>query len=58
MTSKWYADHLRSMITDNQTHPVEYYGPDFVLPDDHGTSHLSIFTADGDAVALTSTINT
>jgi len=46
------------MITDNQTHPVEYYGPDFVMPNDHGTSHLSIFTADGDAVALTSTINT
>ena len=58
MTSDWFADDLRSRINDSRTFPVEYYDPAFELPDDHGTSHLSIVDADGNAVAMTSTINT
>lgn len=57
MTSAAYANELHSKITDDTTHPMEYYGPQFSVPDNHGTSHLSVVAADGSAVAATSTIN-
>nr|XP_046231811.1 glutathione hydrolase 1 proenzyme [Scatophagus argus] len=57
MTSDLYADNLRGKITDDTTHEMSYYEPEFVLPENHGTSHLSILAADGSAVAATSTIN-
>ena len=57
MTSDWYADALRLQINDSRTFPVDYYGPDFDLPDDHGTAHLSIIGPGGNAVGMTSTVN-
>jgi len=36
---------------------VSYYGADVVPPTDRGTTHLSIYAPNGDAVSLTSTIN-
>ncbi|KAI8488055.1 Gamma-glutamyltranspeptidase 1 [Branchiostoma belcheri] len=34
-----------------------YYDPSFVLPEDSGTSHVSVLGPNGDAVSVTSTVN-
>ncbi|XP_041372224.1 glutathione hydrolase 1 proenzyme-like [Gigantopelta aegis] len=57
MTSTDFGDHIRSLITDDRTHGSMYYGPTLYNPDDAGTVHMSLLAPNGDAVAITSTIN-
>ncbi|XP_078694068.1 glutathione hydrolase 1 proenzyme-like [Branchiostoma floridae x Branchiostoma belcheri] len=58
MTSDDYAESLRRRITDVTTHGYRYYDPSFVLPEAGGTSHVSVLGPNGNAVSVTSTINT
>ncbi|RDB16957.1 Gamma-glutamyltranspeptidase 1 [Hypsizygus marmoreus] len=55
--TKAFADLISSNITDDRTHPPEYYNPEYDIKIDHGTSHTSVVDKDGMAVALTSTVN-
>ncbi|CAF4058458.1 unnamed protein product [Rotaria sordida] len=53
-----YAEEIRERIKEDKTQPLEYYEPMFEPQTDHGTSHCSIIDSEGNAVAVTSTINT
>ncbi|XP_037041227.1 scoloptoxin SSD14-like isoform X2 [Bradysia coprophila] len=54
-----FANEVRSKIEDNQTYQdYKHYGANFSVPDDHGTIHISVIAPNGDAVAVTSSINT
>lgn len=55
LLSNEFADHVLKSIDDETV--LEDYGVDFFSPPDHGTSHISIVTEEGDAVAVTSSIN-
>ena len=53
-----FAQEIRSKIEDTRTYQdYEHYGANFSLPDDHGTAHINIVAPNGDAISLTTTIN-
>lgn len=58
LTSSEYANYIRSIIDDNKTFDdYEHYGANTSVQMDYGTGHVSILAPNGDAVGLTSTIN-
>ncbi|CAF0927283.1 unnamed protein product [Rotaria sordida] len=57
LTSKEYVNNVRSRINDNKTFGFEYYGGAWLDKMTIGTAHLSVVGLDGDAVALSSTVN-
>ncbi|XP_058177716.1 scoloptoxin SSD14-like [Anopheles ziemanni] len=58
MTNKNYIAYIRDMIVGNMTFDnYDYYGADFAATNDAGTAHVSVLAGNGDAVAVTSTIN-
>ena len=57
MTSQDYASDVRSQIDDDETHETKHYGPAFSNVEDSGTGHISVLAPNGDAVAVTTTIN-
>ncbi|XP_067679970.1 glutathione hydrolase 1 proenzyme-like [Haliotis asinina] len=58
MTSRDYADDIRGRITDDVTHDTDYYGATFYDQTKTGTSNACVIDAEGNAVTITSTINT
>lgn len=58
MTNASFTEELRKKIDDDKIHNVSYYGGYYSDWNDEGTTHLSVLSKDGDAVALTATINT
>ena len=58
MLSNDYALKIRNAVDDNKSFDdVTHYASKYVTPENHGTSHISIITATGDAVSITSSIN-
>lgn len=58
LTSVDYAKTIRSKIKTNETsNDPKYYGVNMTMPEDSGTSHVSVLAPDGSAVSVTSTIN-
>lgn len=58
LISKSYASSVRSQINDDRVLDLENYGRTWLDQYKTGTAHISIVGLDGDAVAITSTINT
>jgi len=58
LTSPEYIAMIRSKIRDDKTSqdPREY-GAHYVMPEDHGTANIVVLSPEGDAVAVTSTVN-
>lgn len=53
-----YADDIRQLINDQVTsNDTKHYGASYAVEEDHGTAHVSIIAPNGDAVAITGTIN-
>lgn len=52
------ADQIRGKINDNHTtNDPTYYGGQYEVVDDKGTSHISILAPNGDAISVTSSVN-
>ncbi|KAH7906971.1 nucleophile aminohydrolase [Hygrophoropsis aurantiaca] len=57
LSTKAHGDVIAANLTDNTTHPPEYYNPVFDIQSNNGTSHISAVDKNRMAVALTHTIN-
>lgn len=58
MMSPQFGDEIREKIDDNSTSSdPKFYGGQFSVVEDKGTSHMSIIAPNGDAISVTSSIN-
>ena len=57
LTNPNFIDAIFHKINDSTTFPQAYYEPSW-LSHDNGTSPMSVIGPNGDAVSMTSTINT
>lgn len=58
LTSKEYAEATRMLIEDSRTSDSRaHYSGEKAFPADHGTAHASFLGANGDAIAITSSVN-
>lgn len=58
LTNAKYAKTLREEVDDWKTsNNVTFYGANYSVAEDHGTAHISVLAPNGDAVAVTSTVN-
>lgn len=58
MISEEFAANLRRKIDLTKTHDIEYYANATEAAHDEGTAHVSVLSPEGDAVSVTSTVNT
>lgn len=59
MLTPAFAEQIRQQINDNATvNDPKHYGGEFNVINDKGTSHISILAKNGDAISVTSSINT
>lgn len=58
LTSLDYAEQVRENINDTTTYnnPL-HYGAKYDVSDDKGTSHISVLAPNGDAIAVTTSVN-
>lgn len=53
------VDSVRQLIKDDSTsQDYLHYGANFTVEPDHGTAHMSVLAPNGDAISITSTVNT
>lgn len=58
LTSPKFAAEIRKLIEDDRTHyDMAYYGANFTNVEDHGTANMVVLAPNGDAISVTSTIN-
>lgn len=58
LLSSQFADEIRKKIVDDRTSKdASFYGAEFDVGNDHGTSHVSIIAPNGDAISVTSSVN-
>lgn len=57
MADEGFGERYRQKIDDEETKDYTFYEPEYSLPSDGGTSHVSVLAPNGDAVSMTTTIN-
>jgi gamma-glutamyltranspeptidase/glutathione hydrolase/leukotriene-C4 hydrolase len=56
LTDDAFLAYIQSRISDSKTYDYAFYGG-ALNKEDSGTAHISVVSANGDAVSITSTIN-
>ena len=52
-----FAERTRAAIDDSRTYEPSHYGTVSVMKNDHGTAHVSVVDSEGNAAAVSTTIN-